>query len=188
MLKFYSFSVNQFVPATHSGARGRYFLVSNGKHFAAYNESSYSTTMFSDKPYEIPVGDDAYTDLCHAVQNVAYLNISRNARVNAGEAADYAEAIASTLVPMSEVEMVQIDHHAHKRILENLLGKFLPLVQNYSYAKRVNWERRIDKFVDARVDRIMRKAGMRSMQACVVLEQAGFTKVTNLQGGLMDWK
>ena len=162
MLKFYSFSVNQFVPATHSGARGRYFLVSNGKHFTAYNESSYSTSMFADRPYEIPVGDDAYTDLCHAVQNVAYLNVSRNPRVNAGNAADYAEAIASTLVPMSEVEMVQTDHHAYKRILENLLGKFLPLVQNYSYAKRVNWERRMDKFVDARVDRIMRKAGVRS--------------------------
>jgi Putative amidoligase enzyme len=162
MLKFYSFSVSSLTPCTHSGARGRYFLVSNGKHFTAYNESSYSTMMFADRPYEIPVGDDAYTDLLHAVQNVAYLNISRNARVTASQAADYAEAIASTLVPMSEVEMVQIDHHAYKRILENLLGKFLPLVQNYSYAKRVNWERRIDKFVDARVDRIMRKAGLRS--------------------------
>jgi len=162
MLRFYSFSVSSLTPCVHSGARGRYFLVSSGKQFAAYNESSYSTTMFADKPYEIPVGDDTYTDLCHAVQNVAYLNISRNARVNAGEAADYAEAVASTLVPMSEVEMVQTDHHAYKRILENLLGKFLPLVQNYSYAKRVNWERRMDKFVDARVDRIMRKAGVRS--------------------------
>ena len=107
MLKFYSFSVNQFVPATHSGARGRYFLVSDGKHFAACNESSYSTIMFADRPYGIPVGDDAYTDLCHAVQNVAYLNVSRNPRVNAWEAADYAEQVASTLVPMPEVEMVQ---------------------------------------------------------------------------------
>jgi rhodanese-related sulfurtransferase len=32
------------------------------------------------------------------------------------------------------------------------------------------------------------KAGMRSMQACVVLEQAGFTNVVNLVGGTMDWK
>jgi hypothetical protein len=118
--------------------------------------------MFADKPYEIPVGDDAYTDLCHAVQNVAYLNISRNARVNAGEAADYAEAVASTLVPMSEVEMVQIDNHAYKRVLENLLGKYSNIIGNYSYAKRIGWETRVDKFVYARVDRIMRKAGLRS--------------------------
>ena len=162
MLKFYSFSVSSLTPCTHSGARGRYFLVSSGKHFAAYNESTYSTSMFADRPYEIPVGDDAYTDLCHAVQNVAYLNVSRNPRVGAIQAADYAEAVASTLVPMSEVEMVQIDNHAYKRILENLLGKFLPMLQNYSYAKRIGWETRIDKFVDARVDRIMRKAGIRS--------------------------
>jgi hypothetical protein len=162
MLKFYSFSVNQFVPATHSGARGRYFLVSDGKHFAAYNESSYSTVMFADKPYEIPVGDDAYTDLCHAVQNVVYLNVSKNTRVNAGEAADYAEAVASTLVPMSEVEMVQIDHHAYKRILEKLLSKFSNITGNYSYAKRISWETRIDKFVEARSDRMLRNAGLRS--------------------------
>ena len=162
MLKFYSFSVNQFVPATHSGARGRYFLVSDGKHFAACNESSYSTIMFADKPYEIPVGDDAYTDLCHAVQNVAYLNVSRNPRVNAWEAADYAEQVASTLVPMPEVEMVQIDDHAYRRILDNLLGKHLPVLQNYSYAKRIGWETRIDKFVEARIKRIKRNAGVRS--------------------------
>jgi hypothetical protein len=162
MLRFYSFSVNQFVPATHTAGRGRYFLVSDGKHFAAYNETTYSTTMFADRPYEIPVGDDEYTDLCYAIQNVAYLNISKNTRVNAFGATGYAEEVAATLVPMSEVEMVQIDHHAYKRIIEKLLGKYLPVLQNYSYAKRIGWEVRMDKFVEARTDRIIRKAGLRS--------------------------
>ena len=32
------------------------------------------------------------------------------------------------------------------------------------------------------------KAGARSMQACVVLEQAGFTNVVNVAGGMMDWQ
>ena len=32
------------------------------------------------------------------------------------------------------------------------------------------------------------KAGSRSMQACMVLEQVGFTNVTNVAGGLMAWK
>jgi rhodanese-related sulfurtransferase len=32
------------------------------------------------------------------------------------------------------------------------------------------------------------KAGSRSMQACVVLEQAGFTNVTNVTGGTLAWK
>ena len=32
------------------------------------------------------------------------------------------------------------------------------------------------------------KAGMRSMQACVMLEQAGFTNVVNVVGGMDAWK
>ena len=32
------------------------------------------------------------------------------------------------------------------------------------------------------------KAGSRSMQACVVLEQVGFTHVVNVTGGMMAWQ
>jgi rhodanese-related sulfurtransferase len=32
------------------------------------------------------------------------------------------------------------------------------------------------------------KAGTRSMQACMMLEQAGFTNVVNVKGGAMAWK
>lgn len=32
------------------------------------------------------------------------------------------------------------------------------------------------------------KAGTRSMQACMMLEQVGFTNVTNVTGGVMAWK
>lgn len=32
------------------------------------------------------------------------------------------------------------------------------------------------------------KAGMRSLQACMVLEQAGFQNVVNLAGGMNDWR
>ncbi len=32
------------------------------------------------------------------------------------------------------------------------------------------------------------KAGMRSMQACMMLEQAGFTNVVNVVGGMNDWR
>ncbi len=32
------------------------------------------------------------------------------------------------------------------------------------------------------------KAGSRSMQACMMLEQAGFTNVVNVTGGAMAWK
>lgn len=32
------------------------------------------------------------------------------------------------------------------------------------------------------------KGGSRSMQACMILEQAGFTNVVNVTGGVMAWK
>jgi rhodanese-related sulfurtransferase len=32
------------------------------------------------------------------------------------------------------------------------------------------------------------QAGKRSMQACMVLEQVGFTNVKNVTGGIMAWK
>jgi rhodanese-related sulfurtransferase len=32
------------------------------------------------------------------------------------------------------------------------------------------------------------KAGSRSMQACMVLEQVGFTNVVNLTGGMIAWQ
>ena len=32
------------------------------------------------------------------------------------------------------------------------------------------------------------KAGTRSMQACVILEQLGFTNVVNVTGGVMAWQ
>ncbi len=32
------------------------------------------------------------------------------------------------------------------------------------------------------------KAGMRSMQACLFLEQAGFTNVANVTGGMNAWR
>ena len=32
------------------------------------------------------------------------------------------------------------------------------------------------------------KAGSRSMQACMILEQAGFTNVVNVTGGMLAWQ
>lgn len=32
------------------------------------------------------------------------------------------------------------------------------------------------------------KAGSRSMQACMILEQVGFTNVVNVTGGVLAWK
>lgn len=31
------------------------------------------------------------------------------------------------------------------------------------------------------------RSGVRSLQACMIMEQAGFTNTTNLEGGIMAW-
>lgn len=64
----------------------------------------------------------------------------------------------------------------------NIGAKLLPLGQIMSMQLES-----IDDLKDEEII-IHCKAGMRSMQACVVLEQAGFTNVVNLVGGMMDWQ
>lgn len=48
----------------------------------------------------------------------------------------------------------------------------------------------IDELEDLRDEELIIhcKAGSRSMQACMMLEQAGFTNVVNVTGGAMAWQ
>ncbi len=64
----------------------------------------------------------------------------------------------------------------------NIGGKLLPLGQIMGM--------QLESIDDLRDQELIIhcKAGARSMQACVVLEQAGFTNVVNVAGGMMDWK
>ena len=161
MLKFYSFIIPSSVRVSHSGALGRYYLVSDGKRFAAYNETTYSTIVFGDHAHEIPVGDDEYTDLCHAVQRIVCLYLSRRLTTNALTAASQAEEIVQSLVLMPETEMVRHDSHAYKRMLEHLLSRFTDRFARMGMGRRHYWEYRFEKFIDARVDRIKHLSGYR---------------------------
>ena len=164
MLKFYSFIIPSTIRVSHSGAHGRYYLVSDGKRFAAYNESTYSTIVFGDQAHDIPVGDDEYTDLCHAVQRIVYVYLSRRISINATahRIATQAEEVVQSLVLMPETEMVRHDSHAYKRALEQLLSRFTAKITNMaSYSMRYRWDSRMEKFIDARVDRIKHLSGYR---------------------------
>ncbi len=48
----------------------------------------------------------------------------------------------------------------------------------------------IDDLIDLKNEEIIFhcKGGTRSMQACMILETAGFTNVVNLTGGMQAWK
>lgn len=64
----------------------------------------------------------------------------------------------------------------------NIGGKLLPLGQVMSM--------QLDSIEDLRDQEVIVhcKAGARSMQACLFLEQAGFTNVVNVTGGTMEWQ
>ena len=163
MLKFYSFSIPSTIRVSHSGALGRYYLVSDGQRFAAYNESTYSTIVFGSQAHEIPVGDDEYTDLCHAVQRVLYVYLSRRVSVvvTANNIATRAEEIVQSLLPMPETEMVRHDAHAYKRVLEHMFSRFTDRLARMSTVRRYHWDHRMERMIDARVDRIKYLSGYR---------------------------
>lgn len=64
----------------------------------------------------------------------------------------------------------------------NIGGKLIPL------GRIANLQ--IEELDDLRDEELIIhcKAGSRSMQACMILEQAGFTNVVNLTGGMMAWQ
>jgi rhodanese-related sulfurtransferase len=64
----------------------------------------------------------------------------------------------------------------------NIGAKLIPL------GKIVNMQ--LDELEDLKNEELIIhcKAGSRSAQACMVLEQAGFTNVTNVTGGMMAWQ
>lgn len=64
----------------------------------------------------------------------------------------------------------------------NIGGKLIPLGKILGL--------QIDELEDHKNDELFIhcKAGARSMQACMMLEQAGFTNVVNVVGGTVAWK
>jgi rhodanese-related sulfurtransferase len=63
----------------------------------------------------------------------------------------------------------------------NIGGKLIPL--------GVIMGAQVDDIEDLKSEEVILhcKAGMRSMQACMMLEQLGFTNTVNVKGGVMAW-
>ena len=70
----------------------------------------------------------------------------------------------------------------HEHADFNIGGTLLPLgqVQTFQVDDIEDWK---DKEVI-----VYCRSGNRSGQACMILEQAGFTNVSNLVGGMLDWQ
>jgi rhodanese-related sulfurtransferase len=76
------------------------------------------------------------------------------------------------------IDVRQPEEHAEY----NIGGILLPLGNILSM--------QIEGIEDHRQDEIICycRSGQRSMQACMMLESMGFTKVSNLAGGMLAWK
>ncbi len=64
----------------------------------------------------------------------------------------------------------------------HLGGQLIPLSQVIHWGLEEGSEKKDEEWI------IHCKSGKRSMQACLYLEQAGFTHVVNLEGGADAWK
>lgn len=69
-----------------------------------------------------------------------------------------------------------------ERIEFNIGGTHLPLGKILGFQLED-----IDELKDQEIY-VYCRSGKRSLQACMVLEQAGFTDVTNVDGGILAWQ
>lgn len=69
-----------------------------------------------------------------------------------------------------------------ERIEFNIGGMHLPLGKILGFQLED-----IDELKDQEIY-VYCRSGKRSLQACMVLEQAGFTDVTNVDGGILAWQ
>lgn len=69
-----------------------------------------------------------------------------------------------------------------ERLEFNIGGTHLPLGKIMSF--------QIDEIEDLKDEEwyVYCRSGMRSLQACIFLEQAGFSKVINIEGGMTAWQ
>jgi rhodanese-related sulfurtransferase len=71
---------------------------------------------------------------------------------------------------------------AHEYLESNLGGKLIPLGKIQTM--------QIDEIEDLKEEEVIIqcRSGRRSMMACLVLEQLGFTNTYNLEGGILAWQ
>ncbi|CDZ77639.1 putative adenylyltransferase/sulfurtransferase MoeZ [Legionella massiliensis] len=67
---------------------------------------------------------------------------------------------------------------AYEREICHIGGQHIPLSE---------LDQNLDQITDGQLTVIYCKSGARSAQACLKLEEAGFTRVMNLQGGILGW-
>jgi rhodanese-related sulfurtransferase len=91
------------------------------------------------------------------------------------------QELKSKLDANPNVHLVDV-REPHENAVFNIGGILLPLGKIQTM--------QIDDIEDLRTEEVIVycRSGNRSGQACMILEQLGFTNVSNLQGGMLEWE
>jgi len=151
MLKFYSLRVqHDSVPSN-----GRYFLVTDGRWLAAYNEERYESSLFGTGAHRLEVGDNpSPTELAAAVKTEASTIL---AGILVRRIAPYRAVIdAAEIVETLDGELdigwfMRTDYRAVHRSLAYLYRRLWADVS--SYDERTHREARVDQYVERFMDK-----------------------------------
>lgn len=91
------------------------------------------------------------------------------------------QELKSKLDANPNVHLIDV-REPHENAVFNIGGILLPLGKIQTM--------QIDDIEDLRTEEVVVycRSGNRSGQACMILEQLGFTNVSNLQGGMLEWE
>jgi len=148
MLKFYALRVQHDLLSSNSN--GRYFIVTDGRWMAGYNEERYNSALLGNGAVCINDGDKlSPTELDIAVkshvQAVLTQALCNNQLLYAAkrDAAEMAETIDDSL---NVSWFLQTDHHALSRAIHSLYRRLW--VDDTSYSSRNRREARVNNLVD----------------------------------------
>ena len=159
MLKFYALRVQHDLLS--STVNGRYFIVTDGRWMAGYNEERYTSSLFGAGATCINVGDSlSPTDLDIAVKsNVQKLLTEALCNYQLLFAANRDAAEMAELIDDShDVDwFLQTDHHALSRVVHALWRRLW--IEDTGYRSRNKREERVIALVDNFMARARRASG-----------------------------
>lgn len=165
MLKFYALRVQHDLFSASSN--GRYFIVTDGRYMAGYNEERYTSSLFGIGATCINVGDSlSPTELDSAVK-AQVQKILTDALCNhqilyvaERDAAEIAELLDGSL---DLRWFMQVDHHAVSRAVHALYRRLW--ITDTNYSSRNRREARVNNLVDSFMERARRSLSTESPTA-----------------------
>jgi len=148
MLKFYALRVqHDLLSNSHSG---RYFIVTDGRYMAGYNEERYTTSLFGSSSVCINDGDSlSPTDLDAAVK--AHVRVTLTEALCNHQLLYAAKRDAAEMAELLDGSLdvgwfLQTDHHALSRVVHALYRRLW--INDTRYSSRNRREERVNNLVD----------------------------------------